>query len=760
MDENDMQRGSQSDIDETDYSLESILSDYKREAFIKGERKLTSEELEEESERIVAELQAEEDVRDEKRPSDDVKEAADIQEHSEENSNKSDDGYTVAAKDVLQDKNRNQEKKLRKRNKEEKKYGRSVGYINNDDDPAVNIYSYDDLSEEEQEFFGIGNYARITSIHDEKDEVDAAVEKSEDRSRRRQRAKSFWNRLNDRFRAKEEEREQEDEEPELSVREAGAYYASGIGKLRSKSFAIILLSIIMVYFTFAGEIGVLLPSVFKKHEFILPIVMIVLEMLVLAFGFDIVKDGAAAILHMRANAESLVVLSLLATTLENIVSAVWSKSSIGTPCALLSALSLLFAMLGRAWKKEGIRNSYRTAISSSEPYSVIVADDIAEDEDLLVKEKTEISGFVSNSLEKEFLETVYSYAAPLLLVSAVLFSLITAVFEKNVYAFVRAFAMIAAVSAPFSALVAYGLPYSMLSRRLSAAGSAIAGWGGASEISKCDCIAITDADLFPIGTISLNGIRILSGANMDKVVAYTGSMISAADIGLKDIFAELMRSQMCAMLPVGGFTVYEAGGIGGTINGDGVLIGSSGFMNLMGIRVPANTNAKNAVFTAINDELVGIFAINYMAVNSVQNALVNLMNSKKMSVFAVKDFNISPALLEQKFMLPLNDIEFMSYEERYNLLADRDHSRKRTAAVVCREGLAPFTEVLLGAAQLVKTVRAGTVFSVASAVLGQLLLLYLFVSSGIESVTTMNLIVYMLTWIIPTFLIAGNSNRY
>src|SRR5699024_1581281 len=141
------------------------------------------------------------------------------------------------------------------------------------------------------------------------------------------------------------------------------------------------------------------------------------------------------------------------------------------------------------------------------------------------------------------------------------------------------------------------------------------------------------------------------------------------------------------------------GGIGGTINGDGVLIGSSGFMNLMGIRVPANTNAKNAVFTAINDELVGIFAINYMAVNSVQNALVNLMNSKKMSVFAVKDFNISPALLEQKFMLPLNDIEFMSYEERYNLLADRDHSRKRTAAVVCREGLAPFTEVLLGAAQ-------------------------------------------------------------
>jgi hypothetical protein len=66
-------------------------------------------------------------------------------------------------------------------------------------------------------------------------------------------------------------------------------------------------------------------------------------------------------------------------------------------------------------------------------------------------------------------------------------------------------------------------------------------------------------------------------------------------------------------------------------------------MTSHGIRMPQKLNVRNAVFTAISGVLVGIFNVNYVPVTSVQDALVTLLRSKRYPIFAIRDFNITPA---------------------------------------------------------------------------------------------------------------------
>ena len=60
---------------------------------------------------------------------------------------------------------------------------------------------------------------------------------------------------------------------------------------------------------------------------------------------------------------------------------------------------------------------------------------------------------------------------------------------------------------------------------------------------------------------------------------------------------------------------------------------------------------KDAVYVSINGLLVGFFKIKYVPVQSVQNALFALLRTKIAPIFAVRDFNITPLMLGQKFKM-------------------------------------------------------------------------------------------------------------
>ena len=144
----------------------------------------------------------------------------------------------------------------------------------------------------------------------------------------------------------------------------------------------------------------------------------------------------------------------------------------------------------------------------------------------------------------------------------------------------------------------------------------------------------------------------------------------------------------------------------GTIRGESVILGRSDFMAQMGVRLPREIKLPTGVFLAVDRELVAVFAIKYKASDNVDAALQAVLHNGICPVFAVRDFNITPALIKRKFKV--NTKKRCLYPELSDRLAfsEEEHeSSGRPAALLFREGLMPYAETVVGGKRMYGAVR-------------------------------------------------------
>jgi len=558
--------------------------------------------------------------------------------------------------------------------------------------------------------------------------------------------------------------EPEDEIPENEPEFKDIYRAYGV-KARSLKLRCMVsapICIIMAYIVFAGDFGLPLPSLFTNNSFSMILALLIGELLVIILGFDIIRSGLRDLIRLKASAETLVTVACLACGMDAVYIIINKTLEVGTPFCSVAACSMFFAMLGAFKTARAYMLTFRAASAGSEPYCVTAESDRVEGGSVLVKSRDGIGGFVTRCHKQTLTEKIYVYAAPLLILGALGLSLLASLGMGRQTWFFRCFAAMTSVSAPFPLLLVFGHPFKALAQRLSAAGAAIAGWQGACDIGSAMGIVIKDDDLFPPGALSIGGATVFSKISRDRLISYTGSIIIKSGSGLTETFSEFINAQKCHILPVDDFSCFEGGGLSAVIGSDRVLVGSSGFMNLMGIRLQENMNIKNAIFCAINDELSGVFLINYNPTNSVQTALVSLLTRKILSLFAVRDFNITTIMLKQKFKIPSDRaecIEVLSYSERYRL-SEPPAVKKQPSALVCREGLGPYAQTVLGGRSLQTAVCIGAVISLLGAVLGLIFMFYMCRKGAFTAATAANTLTFMTAWLIPVFFLSGPVNRY
>lgn len=199
-------------------------------------------------------------------------------------------------------------------------------------------------------------------------------------------------------------------------------------------------------------------------------------------------------------------------------------------------------------------------------------------------------------------------------------------------------------------------------------------------------ILLTDTDLFPPGCVSLNGIKIFGDFPAERVVAYAATLIRSSGSGLDKLFHDLLRTQGAIYRRVDRVQSHEGGGLSGEIRGEQVLVGSAAFMHLMEIPLPQGLNVKNAVFCAVNGELAGIFALRYVLHGAIEPSLHALIRNRVVPVLATRDFNLIPAMLRQRFKLPVEKMEYPPVERRAELSdPEQEHSEILTAVLCGRD---------------------------------------------------------------------------
>jgi len=541
---------------------------------------------------------------------------------------------------------------------------------------------------------------------------------------------------------------------ELNLRQAAGLYGKGVNRLQIRGMLTILLSLLMLLFTARGDADLSLPFMLNSTGGVTA-ALLSMQALAMLLTSEVIATGLIDIAKRRPGVETLVTVAALASIGDAIHVLVAGTAGRGLPYSAVVAFALGTTLLGIKSVRNATKTTFRTAATKQEPYVVASKYGAIDKGFALYKARLETEGFIRKTQQMDFSEHLYSMAAPLLIVASVVFALLAALGGMgDIWTAIHHFAGMTAVSASFTGLLAYGIPFSLLSRKLAKVGAALAGFGGAAEVSEAAGVIITDNDVFPPGTLSLNGVKVLEKMNEEKVVTYTASIILASGCGLSNVFQDVLEKQKFDLLPVADLACFEGGGIGAKVNGEDVIIGGASLMNLMGIRFPQSLNVKNAVYTAIGGEPAGVFAINYTPLNSVKEALLSLLHSKTHPLFAVRDFNVTPIMLQTKFQISTDKINFLTYEERYNLSDLEPDPQGKPFAIITREGLGPLADVIVGGKRLKNAVVRNTILSIGSSVVGLFLLLSFFWTGAAETVNAANLFYYQAAWLLVMYLLS------
>lgn len=504
----------------------------------------------------------------------------------------------------------------------------------------------------------------------------------------------------------------------------------------------------------AGELAGLGLEVFQLRCWVLSGLLALTGLLC----YEIVAAGAKQFFTLRPRAESILLFALLFTLADGLTAPRLEGRAGFVPFSAVTALGLAFALRGEHQRRRGDRVSAKTAAQSRTPYMVSLDGTLWSNKPTYTKLSGSSLGFGSRLQMEDGGHAAYRFAAPLLLLGAMLCAIMASAGQKAPERFLWAASACLTACASWPALLAFALPYSRLAQRLSRVGAALAGWAGAARCGRGGVI-VSDLDLFPTGSVNVAQVKVFGGAATEKVVGYTATMLRLMDCGLTRPFHDLLRAHGALYREVSGLEWHEGGAVG-VIRNQEVLVGTAAYMHLMEVPIPPGHNIKNAVFCAINGQLSGLFLLNYAMSGSVNPSLSAFMKAGVAPVLATRDPNLIPALLEQKFKLPVDKMEFPPVGRRLELSKPDPEEVGDLVALLTREGLIPYCDAVVGGRRLRLATRWGLALALAGSVIGLCLTFYLTSVGAFASLTVPNLLVFMAAWLVPQWLITNWVNQY
>lgn len=454
----------------------------------------------------------------------------------------------------------------------------------------------------------------------------------------------------------------------------------------------------------------------------------------------------------RCAGDLLAVLSVLVAAADCVARILLPERSDAMPYAGVASMALAFALWGGSREKQGMYDTFRTAALDDEPPYLVTETDRGA-----CKQRGAVPGFYTAAVRDDMVTVWETGLLPIVLVASVVFAGLSSLGQGRGADFWLNWSAILTAGTTFALPLCWGLPFSRLAAHLQKAGCAVAGWAGAEKIGRRKGMILTDSDLFPPGTIQLNGVKVF-GEELSKAASYAATMARAADCGLQRLFDGLVRGEGGHYETADDFSFYEEGGYSAAIRGESVLLGTASFMRKMDVRLPGSINLKTGVFLAVDRQLVAVFAVKYNAAENVDFALRMMRRGHITPILASRDPNITPALLKRKFHKGVK-VEYPDLTARV-ALSEAEKDRGMPRALLFREGLLPYAEAVAGSRRLCGAVRRAAGLSLLGSAAGVLLSFYMVFQGAYNLLTPLALLVFLLLWTLPVLLMADWTGRY
>lgn len=546
--------------------------------------------------------------------------------------------------------------------------------------------------------------------------------------------------------------------PDAPPAQLSLEYGVGLKALKNKTIGAAVLAVVLLALAFL-DTGILSFLTDLVPEDILLYASLGGFVVCCALAWDVLKDGLVQLTNFTPGSSTLALFAAAFTLADGVTMVLTPLRESAVPFFAPCALVLLFQLIGQYCDQASKFQACRTASSVARPYVVTQDPDVLAGKTGFRKWLGLPKGFGSQIRTTSQADERFQKLTPVLMTACVCLSLLTTVAHHQPKLVLWSLSALFTASATLGASLTLSLPLQILGSKLATLGVALAGWPGIAAAKGCRAALLTDNDLYPPGTVTLANSKPLSNLPMDRVVAYTASAIRASGSGLSYLFDKLLRSEGAKYLPIEKILLQDNGLIAQT-QGQQILVGNSDFMSKQGIALPTGIKYKNTVFCAVDRELIGMFGVRYALHTTIVPSLQSLLGHRIAPVLVTRDFNINPKRMRFSDRLNKDSLTYPDLQRRVTLSGPNQAHGQTIVAILCREGMAPFTLALIAAKRVRRAAGLSSFFVRLSACVGVILTATLSSAGALGAMSAWHMALFLLLWFVPVLLLSLWTEQY
>ena len=518
----------------------------------------------------------------------------------------------------------------------------------------------------------------------------------------------------------------------------------GTGRLQAAIFLTLLISVISAGVTVFHSLGLVQPERMKLVIFWQFFSILFSSLL----GCYQLMDGVADIFRKRFSLNSLLFFTLLVCCADSVLCLKAQR----IPCCAAFSLQVTMSLLSTYHKRTTEIAQMDTMRRAIRLDRLSRTDNFYEETSGILRSEGQVEDFMDTYAQRSKPEKLVSvYALVALLISIGIG--VTAFILHGVDAAFQAASVSLIAAAPASFFICLSRPMAILQKRLYKHGTVLCGWQGVEGLCGKSVFPLDSNDLFPAGTTNMNGMKFFGSRDPDLIIAYATAIITANGGGLVPLFEQLLDSRNGRHYDVQSLRSYGAGGIGGEVADEPVLIGELNFMKDMGVEIPEEIRVNQAVYISIDGELCGLFAITYTRDRLTAASLGSLCSYRKLqTVITAGDFMLTESFIRGKFGVKTNRMRFPDRSVREELRCTAADEAAPALALMTQDGLPSMAYAISGSHSLRSSSRVGTWLHLIAGVLGMGIMLTMTLLGAFYLLTPVNVFIFQLVFMVPGLL--------
>ena len=517
----------------------------------------------------------------------------------------------------------------------------------------------------------------------------------------------------------------------------------GLGRVQIAIF----LSLLVVALCAGSTVLYAMGAVMENRLRLMIFSQILAMMLSALLGCYLLMDGILDIFTGKFSLNSMLFLTLAACAAD----AVFCLRELRVPCCAAFSLEMTFALWNRSLRRSTEMGQMDTLRKAVRLDALVKSKGYFGEEDGILRTEGKLEDFMDNYSKSSTPEKILNiYAIVSILVCAAI--AVLAGSRHGLSLAIQVFSTSMLVAVPAGAFVCQSRPAAILERRLHMVGTVICGWQGVKTLCGKASFPLTDRDIFPLGSIKLNGVKFFGDMEPDAVIAAAAALMRANGGGLEPVLTQLLKSR-------NGFSYIPEdvqilnNGVSGIVKDRSCLLGLKECLEEQGIEIPENALVNQAIYFAADGQLTAVFAMNYARTKASAGGLVTLNSSRKIRPMVLADtFMINGSLLREKFGIKTKRYDFPDRELRTDLASFRPEEELVGAALTTQQNLSSSAYAVSGAKALRTSCMLGLWLHLLAGVVGLLVMAALAYLGDMQLLSPFNILLYQLVWLIPGLL--------